>query len=93
LVLGNRKIRRKRNFGKNSTEGISSLSQGILVSKSNCNMEEDDGRKSARKSVDKGLLKNIIRHTDAHNKVEFVNVFKKVVYFIANVSKSLLNSA
>jgi hypothetical protein len=29
----------------------------------------------------------------AHNKVEFVNVFKKVVYFIANVSKSLLNSA
>ncbi len=37
-------------------------------------MEQDGGWKSARKSVDKGLLKNIIRHTDAHNKVKFENV-------------------
>ena len=34
-------------------------------------MEQDGGWKSGRKSVDKSLLKNIIRHTDAHNKVKF----------------------
>ena len=35
------------------------------------NMEQYGGWQSVRKSVDKSLLKNIIRHTDAHNKVMF----------------------
>ena len=36
-------------------------------------MEQDGSWRSARKSVDKSLLKNIIRHTDAHNKIQEQN--------------------
>lgn len=28
---------------------------------------------AARKTIDKGLLKNIIKHTDAHNKIQEQN--------------------
>ncbi|CAB3979772.1 Hypothetical predicted protein [Paramuricea clavata] len=34
---------------------------------------EQDGGWNGRKSVDKSLLKNIIRHTDAHNKIQEQN--------------------
>lgn len=54
-------------------------------------MEEDGGSVNARKSVNKSLLKNIMRHTDAHNKVLLYRICHVTFIIYENVGKTNRN--